>query len=162
MFSRVFPRVTFSQVWVFSKFALIMWLFHLFQVQEKYEKKHPHSEWRYELRVRYLPQNLNDLYEKDKVTFYYYYDQVIYVYFYYWKYLKIYNIRIMHFIKCFLFQVRSDYLTANHLTLDQDVAVQLCCLEIRYFFKDMPQIALDKKSNLEYLEREVSFQFKMS
>lgn len=47
------------------------------QVQEKYEKKHPHSEWRYELRVRYLPQNLNDLYEKDKVTFYYYYDQVI-------------------------------------------------------------------------------------
>lgn len=48
-------------------------------MQEKYEKKHPHSEWRYELRVRYLPQNLNDLYEKDKVTFYYYYDQVIIV-----------------------------------------------------------------------------------
>ncbi|XP_066593814.1 uncharacterized protein Fak isoform X2 [Prorops nasuta] len=98
----------------------------MYQVQEKYEKKHPHYEWRYELRVRYLPQNLNDLYEKDKVTFYYYYDQV-----------------------------RNDYLTANHSTLDQDVAVQLCCLEIRYFFKDMPQIALDKKSNLEYLEREV-------
>ncbi|XP_031785611.1 focal adhesion kinase 1 isoform X3 [Nasonia vitripennis] len=98
----------------------------MYQVQEKYEKKHPHSEWRYELRVRYLPQNLNDLYEKDKVTFYYYYDQV-----------------------------RNDYLTANHATLDQEVAVQLCCLEIRYFFKDMPQIALDKKSNLEYLEREV-------
>ncbi|XP_015522074.1 focal adhesion kinase 1 isoform X7 [Neodiprion lecontei] len=98
----------------------------MYQVQEKYERKHPHSEWRYELRVRYLPQNLNDLYEKDKVTFYYYYDQV-----------------------------RNDYLSANHATLDQDVAVQLCCLEIRYFFKDMPQIALDKKSNLEYLEREV-------
>ncbi|XP_043473036.1 focal adhesion kinase 1 isoform X5 [Leptopilina heterotoma] len=98
----------------------------MYQVQEKYEKKHPHSEWRYELRVRYLPQNLNDLYEKDKVTFFYYYDQV-----------------------------RNDYLNANHSTLDQDVAVQLCCLEIRYFFKDMPQIALDKKSNLEYLEREV-------
>ncbi|XP_011690987.1 PREDICTED: focal adhesion kinase 1 [Wasmannia auropunctata] len=98
----------------------------MYQVQEKYERKHPHCEWRYELRVRYLPQNLNDLYEKDKVTFYYYYDQV-----------------------------RNDYLLANHATLDQDVAVQLCCLEIRYFFKDMPQIALDKKSNLEYLEREV-------
>jgi len=53
--------------------------------------------------------------------------------------------------------VRNDYLLANHATLDQDVAVQLCCLEIRYFFKDMPQIALDKKSNLEYLEREVEF-----
>ncbi|XP_035731447.1 focal adhesion kinase 1-like isoform X1 [Vespa mandarinia] len=98
----------------------------MYQVQEKYEKKHPHCEWRYELRVRYLPQNLNDLYEKDKVTFYYYYDQV-----------------------------RNDYLYANHAALDQDVAVQLCCLEIRYFFKDMPQMALDKKSNLEYLEREV-------
>ncbi|XP_036147458.1 uncharacterized protein LOC105833444 isoform X3 [Monomorium pharaonis] len=98
----------------------------MYQVQEKYERKHPHCEWRYELRVRYLPQNLNDLYEKDKVTFYYYYDQV-----------------------------RNDYLLANHVTLDQDIAVQLCCLEIRYFFKDMPQIALDKKSNLEYLEREV-------
>ncbi|XP_060821683.1 focal adhesion kinase 1 isoform X5 [Bombus pascuorum] len=98
----------------------------MYQVQEKYEKKHPHCEWRYELRVRYLPQNLNDLYEKDKVTFYYYYDQV-----------------------------RNDYLCANHAALDQDVAVQLCCLEIRYFFKDMPQVALDKKSNLEYLEREV-------
>ncbi|XP_014476576.1 PREDICTED: focal adhesion kinase 1 isoform X2 [Dinoponera quadriceps] len=96
----------------------------MYQVQEKYEQKHPHCEWRYELRVRYLPQNLNDLYEKDKVTFYYYYDQV-----------------------------RNDYL--NHAALDHDVAVQLCCLEIRYFFKDMPQIALDKKSNLEYLEREV-------
>jgi focal adhesion kinase 1 len=51
--------------------------------------------------------------------------------------------------------VRNDYLCADHAALDQDVAVQLCCLEIRYFFKDMPQIALDKKSNLEYLEREV-------
>ncbi|XP_066999399.2 focal adhesion kinase 1 isoform X2 [Anabrus simplex] len=98
----------------------------MYQVQEKYERKHPHSEWRYELRVRYLPQNLTDLYEKDRVTFYYYYDQV-----------------------------RNDYLSADHAALDQDVAVQLCCLEIRYFFKDMPQIALDKKSNLEYLEREV-------
>ncbi|CAL7934600.1 unnamed protein product [Xylocopa violacea] len=98
----------------------------MYQVQEKYEKKHPHCEWRYELRVRYLPQNLNDLYEKDKVTFYYYYDQV-----------------------------RNDYLNANLVTLDQDVAVQICCLEIRYFFKDMPLMALDKKSNFEYLEREV-------
>ncbi|XP_015113268.1 focal adhesion kinase 1 isoform X5 [Diachasma alloeum] len=98
----------------------------MFQVQEKYERKHPHSEWRYELRVRYLPQNLSDLYEKDRVTFYYYYDQV-----------------------------RNDYLNANHSSLDQDTSVQLCCLEIRYFFKDMPQVALDKKSNLEYLEREI-------
>ncbi|KAK7791000.1 hypothetical protein R5R35_007897 [Gryllus longicercus] len=84
------------------------------------------SDWRYELRVRYLPGDLRDVYDKDRVTFYYYYDQV-----------------------------RSDYLLADMAGLDHEVAVQLCCLEIRYFFKDMPHVALDKKSNLEYLEREV-------
>lgn len=62
---------------LFSNLTRIIIVRYYFnQVQEKYEKKHPHCEWRYELRVRYLPQNLNDLYEKDKVTFYYYYDQV--------------------------------------------------------------------------------------
>lgn len=42
--------------------------------------------------------------------------------------------------------------------MDQDVAVQLCCLEIRKYFKDTPQNALDKKSYFEYLEREVGMQ----
>ncbi|XP_045463680.1 focal adhesion kinase 1-like isoform X1 [Harmonia axyridis] len=96
------------------------------QVYEKYIKKHPNSEWRYELRVRYFPFSLQDLCEKDNVTFYFYYDQV-----------------------------RQDYLSHSHLRLDQEVAVQLCCLEIRKYFKDMPQIALDKKSNFEYIEKEV-------
>ncbi|XP_049835463.1 focal adhesion kinase 1 isoform X3 [Schistocerca gregaria] len=107
----------------------VFWLHQdttMYQVQEKYEYQHPHSEWRYELRVRYLPDNLNELYEKDRVTFAFYYDQV-----------------------------RLDYLTADHPSLDYDVAVQLCCLEIRNFYKEMPHVALDKKSNLEYLEREV-------
>lgn len=35
------------------------------------------------------------------------------------------------------------------------MALQLCCLELRRFFRDMPHIALDKRSNFEYLEREV-------
>ena len=47
------------------------------QVQEKYLAKHPNSEWRYDLRIRYLPTSLQDLCDKDKVTFHYYYDQVI-------------------------------------------------------------------------------------
>lgn len=34
------------------------------------------------------------------------------------------------------------------------MAIQLCCLEIRKYFKDTPQ-PIDKKSNFEYLEREV-------
>jgi hypothetical protein len=42
-------------------------------VHEKYSR---HEEWRYELRVRYIPTDLTSLFEKDKVTFYYYYDQV--------------------------------------------------------------------------------------
>lgn len=54
-----------------------------------------------------------------------------------------------------ILQVRNDYLKSSHISIDQDAAVQLCCLEIRYFFKDMPQVALDKKSNFEYLEREI-------
>eukprot|EP00090_Calanus_glacialis_P040090 TRINITY_DN6986_c0_g1_i1.p1 TRINITY_DN6986_c0_g1~~TRINITY_DN6986_c0_g1_i1.p1 ORF type:complete len:1244 (-),score=268.91 TRINITY_DN6986_c0_g1_i1:950-4681(-) len=96
----------------------------MYQVHEKYAGHE--EEWRYELRVRYIPTDLQDLYEKDKVTFYYYYDQV-----------------------------RNDYLKKNFESLDLDTAIQLCCIEIRRFFKDMPQIALDKKSNFEYLEKEV-------
>lgn len=44
------------------------------------------------------------------------------------------------------------------MRIDPEVAVQLCCLEIRKYFKDMPQNALDKKSNFEYLEREIGMQ----
>ncbi|XP_045523856.1 focal adhesion kinase 1 isoform X6 [Pieris brassicae] len=84
----------------------------------------PASEWRLELRVRYLPANLRDLCDSDRVTFHYYYDQV-----------------------------RHDYLNANHPMVDQDLAIQICCLEIKYYCKDM-QISLDKKSNIEYLEKE--------
>ena len=84
-----------------------------------------------------------------------------------------------------LIQVRNDYLKKNFESLDLDTAIQLCCIEIRRFgfknqrpsvyfseniknylvrsftsatfrfFRDMPQIALDKKSNFEYLEKEV-------
>ncbi|XP_022818181.1 focal adhesion kinase 1 isoform X5 [Spodoptera litura] len=86
--------------------------------------KWPASEWRLELRVRYLPANLRDLCDADRVTFHYYYDQV-----------------------------RHDYLNANHPMVDQDLAIQICCLEIKYFCKDM-QTSLDKKSNIEYLEKE--------
>ncbi len=48
-----------------------------------------------------------------------------------------------------------DYLCKSFDSLDVDVALQLCCIEIRRFFRDMPQIALFKKSNFEYLEKEV-------
>lgn len=51
-------------------------------------------------------------------------------------------------------QTRFDYLSHGSLVVDPEVAVQLCCLEIRRYFKDLTQSALDKRSNLEYLEKE--------
>ena len=51
----------------------------MLQVQEKLSNElssDNSGEWRFELRIRYLPSDLNDLYDRDKVTFTYYYDQV--------------------------------------------------------------------------------------
>ena len=41
------------------------------------------GDWRFELRVRYLPTDLTDLYDRDKITFSCYYDQVIFQWTYY-------------------------------------------------------------------------------
>lgn len=46
------------------------------QVEEKYFRREPHG-WRFELRIRYIPRDWNDVYKGDRVTFCYYYDQVI-------------------------------------------------------------------------------------
>ncbi|CAL1265166.1 unnamed protein product [Larinioides sclopetarius] len=96
----------------------------MFQVLEKYSY-YPVDEWRFELRVRFVPKDLRDMYEKDKVTFLYFYEQV-----------------------------KNDYLKINS-NIDQDLAIHLCCIEIRRFFKDMTHVALDKKSNFEFLEKDV-------
>jgi focal adhesion kinase 1 len=53
------------------------------------------------------------------------------------------------------FKVKDDYLTRDHQNLNQDIALQLCCLAMRHYFKDMQQLALDKKSNLDYIEKDV-------
>ncbi|XP_072170452.1 focal adhesion kinase 1-like isoform X2 [Diadema setosum] len=96
------------------------------QVKKKYEAYHPAIEWKYELRVRYLPKSYAELLEKDKVSFFYFYDQV-----------------------------RSDYMNDVAELVEQDISLQLGCLEMRRFFKDMPQIALDKKANFDYLEKDI-------
>lgn len=46
------------------------------QIYKKYDEQYPMSEWRFELRVRYSPDDLEDLYENDRFTFFFYYDQV--------------------------------------------------------------------------------------
>ncbi|XP_050308290.1 focal adhesion kinase 1 isoform X2 [Anthonomus grandis grandis] len=115
-----------------SKSKQVYWLhrnYTMQQVYDKYLQKYPNAEWRYDLRVRYLPASLRDLLTKDSVTFNFYYDQV-----------------------------RSDYYTDLHTKIEQDVVLQLCCLEIRKYLKDMSSTELDKKSTLEYLDREVGLQ----
>ncbi|XP_034729282.1 focal adhesion kinase 1 isoform X12 [Etheostoma cragini] len=95
-------------------------------IREKYEKQHPQEEWRYELRMRYLPKGYLSHFSEDKPSLNYLYHQV-----------------------------KSDYMHHIADQVDQDVALKLGCLEIRRFFREMPGNALDKKSNYELLEKDV-------
>ncbi|XP_077032558.1 protein-tyrosine kinase 2-beta isoform X4 [Agelaius phoeniceus] len=52
-------------------------------------------------------------------------------------------------------QLRSEYMQNYASKVSEGMALQLGCLELRRFYKDMPQNALDKKSNFEFLEKEV-------
>ncbi|KAL7382799.1 hypothetical protein ABVT39_027834 [Epinephelus coioides] len=95
-------------------------------VREKYDQARPSEEWRYELRIRYLPKGFVQQFTEDKPTLNYFYHQV-----------------------------KNDYMTEIGEQVEQDVALKLGCLEIRRFFKDMRGNALDKKSNYELLEKDV-------
>ncbi|XP_073319654.1 focal adhesion kinase 1-like isoform X1 [Pagrus major] len=95
-------------------------------VREKYEQARPNEEWRYELRIRYLPKGFVQQFTEDKPTLNYFYHQV-----------------------------KNDYMTENGDQVEQDIALKLGCLEIRRFFKEMRGNALDKKSNYELLEKDV-------
>ncbi|XP_065843254.1 focal adhesion kinase 1-like isoform X2 [Oscarella lobularis] len=97
-------------------------------VRQRYESAHPQDDWKYVLRIRFLPRSVHELIQKDPATFQYYYDQV-----------------------------KHDFMNSNVDVADADLAIQLGCLEMRRFFKHMPQVALTKKSNFDFLEREVGF-----
>ncbi|XP_061521366.1 protein tyrosine kinase 2aa isoform X8 [Phycodurus eques] len=95
-------------------------------VREKYEQARPNEEWRYELRIRYLPKGFVQHFTEDKPT-----------------------------LNFFYHQVKNDYMAQIGDQVEQDVALKLGCLEIRRFFKEMRGNALDKKSNYELLEKDV-------
>uniref|UniRef100_UPI003AAD4D6C protein tyrosine kinase 2aa isoform X4 n=1 Tax=Centroberyx gerrardi TaxID=166262 RepID=UPI003AAD4D6C len=95
-------------------------------VREKYEQTRPQEEWRYELRIRYLPKGFVQQFTEDKPTLNYFYQQV-----------------------------KNDYMTEIGEQVEQDIALKLGCLEIRRFFREMRGNALDKKSNYELLEKDV-------
>lgn len=96
------------------------------EVQEKYEYLHVEAEWRYDLRVRYLPEDFIESFKKDRTTLLYFYQQL-----------------------------RNDYMQQYATKVSEGMALQLGCLELRRFYKDMPQNALDKKSNFDLLEKDV-------
>uniref|UniRef100_A0A4W3JLG8 Focal adhesion kinase 1 n=1 Tax=Callorhinchus milii TaxID=7868 RepID=A0A4W3JLG8_CALMI len=72
-------------------------------IREKFEQNHPAEEWRYELRVRYLPKGFLNEFSEDKPTLNFFYQQV-----------------------------KNDYMLDIADQVDQDIALKLGCLEIRY------------------------------
>lgn len=105
------------------------WLLKDLTVLRALEKVHAVSssqdEFFVELRVRYMPNDFRELLLRDRTTFSFLYDQV-----------------------------RSDYLELN-CEIDQTVAVHLACLQIRRLFRDTQPSAAEKKTNLDYMEKEV-------
>ncbi|XP_010142432.1 PREDICTED: protein-tyrosine kinase 2-beta [Buceros rhinoceros silvestris] len=96
------------------------------EVQEKYECLHLEAEWRYDLQIRYLPEDFVERFQEDRTTLLYFYQQL-----------------------------RSEYMQNYASKVSEGMALQLGCLELRRFYKDMPHNALEKKSNFEFLEKEV-------
>ncbi|XP_023597370.1 focal adhesion kinase 1 isoform X1 [Trichechus manatus latirostris] len=95
-------------------------------VREKYELAHPPEEWKYELRIRYLPKGFLNQFTEDKPTLNFFYQQV-----------------------------KSDYMLELADQVDQEIALKLGCLEIRRSYWEMRGNALEKKSNYEVLEKDV-------
>ncbi|XP_051991753.1 focal adhesion kinase 1-like isoform X8 [Xyrauchen texanus] len=95
-------------------------------VREKYEQNRPQDEWRYELRIRYLPKGFLHQFTEDNPTLNYFYQQV-----------------------------KNDYMLEIADKVEQEIALKLGCLEIRRFYREMRGNALDKKSNYELLEKDV-------
>ncbi|KAM6954010.1 protein tyrosine kinase 2 beta, b [Aplochiton taeniatus] len=96
------------------------------EVEGRYESHHGEAEWRYDLRVRYIPTNFLEKFKSDRTTLMYFYQQV-----------------------------RNDYMQYHASKVSDGMALQLGCLEIRRFYKDMNAKGLEKKSNFELLEKEV-------
>ena len=52
----------------------------------------------------------------------------------------------------------ADYKKNVAEKIAHDVAIRLGCLQIKRFFKHLQQTALDKKVNMEYLEKELGME----
>ncbi|XP_030387754.1 focal adhesion kinase 1 isoform X2 [Scaptodrosophila lebanonensis] len=97
------------------------------KIQHQGKRVINNTVWRVELRVRYVPNSIQNLFDEDKTTCFYYFDQV-----------------------------KEDFIQAN-ISVDVELAVQLCCLGIRHFFKNITVKAPDKKQHIDYIEKEIGF-----
>ncbi|CAF3412242.1 unnamed protein product [Rotaria socialis] len=101
------------------------WL-HSNMTMEKVQRIYgPIEELKFDLRLRYFPQSIDAL-SYDKPTFAYFYEQL-----------------------------RIDYMRLKSEHVSVNDAIELGSLEIRKLFKDLNPTALDKKVNVDYLEKEL-------
>ncbi|XP_041107099.1 protein-tyrosine kinase 2-beta-like isoform X2 [Polyodon spathula] len=133
MSGRIGPDITFTSCYGLRlkhvKSDEVHWLhpdLTVGDVEQKYERLHVEAEWRYDLRIRYIPDNYAEKFKADRTTLIYFY-----------------------------LQVRCDYMQYCASKVSDGMALQLGCLEIRRFCKDMSPNALEKKSNYELLEKDV-------
>ncbi|KTG44375.1 hypothetical protein cypCar_00000869 [Cyprinus carpio] len=96
------------------------------EVEQRYESHHAEAEWRYDLRIRYIPADFIKRLKEDRTFLLYFYQQV-----------------------------RCDYMQHHASKVSDGMALQLGCLEIRRFYKDMNAKGLEKKSNFDLLEKDV-------
>ena len=83
------------------------------------------SSPRFELRLRYFPQTLDTLTQNKSILSFFYE------------------------------QLRIDYMRCKSENVPMNIAIELGSLEIRKLFKDLNSTALDKKVNIDYLEKEL-------
>ncbi|XP_059354839.1 protein-tyrosine kinase 2-beta-like [Carassius carassius] len=96
------------------------------EVEQRYESHHAEAEWRYDLRIRYIPADFIRRLKEDRTFLLYFYQQV-----------------------------RCDYMQHHASKVSDGMALHLGCLEIRRFYKDMNAKGLEKKSNFDLLEKDV-------
>ncbi|ROI69399.1 Focal adhesion kinase 1 [Anabarilius grahami] len=123
-------------------------------VREKYEQNRPQDEWRYELRIRYLPKCFLNQFAEDKPTLNYFYQQVGEGALAASQHPPIPLVsERLHQMESVC--VKNDYMLEMADQVEQEIALKLGCLEIRRFYREMRGNALDKKSNYELLEKDV-------
>ncbi|TEA37861.1 hypothetical protein DBR06_SOUSAS1410092 [Sousa chinensis] len=117
-------------------------------VREKYELAHPPEEWKYELRIRYLPKGFLNQFTEDKPTLNFFYQQV----------QEDALITFFFFFAFGLPQGLGQILSLVEILPSQDPQhrPQVCIFSaFRRSYWEMRGNALEKKSNYEVLEKDV-------